>query len=115
MVKIDEEKCTGCGICANICPRGIEMVDGKARIKDENAECLKDAASSCPQNVIVFGDEENSGENINTNLKQNYNQSNWGGEESGQGRGMGVGKGRGLGGGPRDGRGRGRGGGRRRW
>jgi len=43
MTKIDENKCVGCGICANICSEGIEMAGGKARIKNENADCLKDA------------------------------------------------------------------------
>ncbi len=56
MVRIDKDKCLGCGICENICPEGIEIVEGKARIKDENTECLKDAAKACPRNAILLNE-----------------------------------------------------------
>ena len=33
IIKIDEEKCTGCGLCAEACHEGaMEMVDGTARL-----------------------------------------------------------------------------------
>lgn len=33
IVSIDEEKCTGCGLCANAChENAIAMVNGKARL-----------------------------------------------------------------------------------
>ena len=33
IVKIDEEKCTGCGLCIPNCPEGaIQIIDGKARL-----------------------------------------------------------------------------------
>ena len=33
IIKIDEEKCNGCGACAAACHEGaIEMVDGKAAL-----------------------------------------------------------------------------------
>jgi Fe-S-cluster-containing hydrogenase component 2 len=35
MAKIMQEECVGCGVCANICPDGIEMINGKAKIKNE--------------------------------------------------------------------------------
>jgi len=109
MTKIDESRCTGCGICVNICPDGIEMAGGKAKIKDENAKCLKDAADSCPRGAIVLDGEGavSSREGVNT-----YGSGR--GMGQGQGRGVGAGRGRGLGMGPRDGRGRGQGGGGRR-
>ena len=69
--RIDKGKCVGCGICANICPKGIEMVDGKACIKDENASCLVDAANSCPRNAIVLIDRKKE-EEIETNFNQEY-------------------------------------------
>ena len=53
MVKIDREKCVGCGACANVCPDGIEMEDGKAKIKNENADCLNDAINVCPIRCII--------------------------------------------------------------
>jgi len=53
MAHVDEEKCVGCGICANICPEGIEIANGKSKIKNQNADCLKDAADVCPQKCIT--------------------------------------------------------------
>lgn len=109
MVRIDETGCVGCGICANICPEGIEIAGGKARIKNENAECLKDAANACPRGAIILGGEK-AESNKEDSINKGFNQ----GFGSGQGRGMGAGRGLGIG--PRDGRGRGRGGGgRRKW
>jgi len=117
MVGIIRNRCIGCGVCASICPDGFEMVNGKARIKDANADCLKDAAEKCPQNCIVLGDGKES-ESEDADLRQDVNRDNSSFAKSGwfgRGRGIGAGMGRGLGVGPRDGRGRGRGGGRRRW
>ena len=37
IIKIDEEKCIGCGACADACHEGaIEMIDGKARLTRED-------------------------------------------------------------------------------
>jgi len=107
MAKIIENQCIGCGICANICPEGIEMVNGIAKIKNENADCLKDAATSCPRKCIIL--EDNGSEESNNTSNNKFNQ----GQGQGQGQGMGRGQGRGLGRGPRDGSGMGRGGGGR--
>ena len=101
--KINENQCTGCGICANICPEGIEMVNRIAKIKDKDASCLSDAAKSCPKGAIILDGDSETQEDTNNSSNQNFSQ----------GRGMGQGMGRGLGGGPRDGRGMGRGGGGR--
>jgi Fe-S-cluster-containing hydrogenase component 2 len=36
IVKIDEEKCNGCGLCVNACAEGaIKIIDGKARLVSE--------------------------------------------------------------------------------
>ena len=36
LIHIDEEKCSGCGLCAEACHEGaIEMADGKAKIARE--------------------------------------------------------------------------------
>lgn len=52
-VKVDKEKCIGCGACAAICPDGFELSeDGKAKVKDENAPCVDSAVSSCPVEAI---------------------------------------------------------------
>jgi len=100
MVKVNEDQCVGCGVCANICPEGIEMVDGIAKIKNENADCLKDAASTCPKKCIILDDdkfEDNGSEESNNTSDNNFDQ------------GFGQGQGRGMGGGLRDGSGMGRG------
>ncbi len=45
IVRIDEELCTGCGLCVTPCAEGaIEIVDGKARVLDE---MLCDGAGFC--------------------------------------------------------------------
>lgn len=53
-LKLDREKCTGCGICLQVCPRAVfEMNDQKAFIKDKDAcmECGA-CAKNCPSNAI---------------------------------------------------------------
>ena len=82
MAKIIQDECVGCGVCANICPDGIEMVDKKAKIKNEKADCLKNAADACPRNAILLN-EENSGDKEADNKSAGF----------GQGRGMGRGSG----------------------
>ena len=37
IIHIDEEKCNGCGLCAEACHEGaIDIVDGKAKLMREN-------------------------------------------------------------------------------
>lgn len=54
MVKIDKQKCIGCGACVSVCPEVFEMGnDGKAKIKaQKNIPCVKEAIESCPVNAI---------------------------------------------------------------
>lgn len=56
IIKIDEEKCNGCGLCANACHEGaIAIVDGKAKlISDEYCDGFGDCLPHCPQDAISF-------------------------------------------------------------
>ena len=60
IIKIDEEKCNGCGACAAACHEGaIEMVDGKARLTRENyCDGLGDCLPACPTGAITFEERE---------------------------------------------------------
>jgi len=53
MVKVDKDKCIGCGLCANICSEVFEMKDGKAHVKEQkDLPCVKEATDSCPVDAI---------------------------------------------------------------
>ena len=56
LIKIDEEKCNGCGLCANACHEGaIGMVDGKAKLlRDDYCDGLGDCLPGCPVGAISF-------------------------------------------------------------
>ncbi|HZK02136.1 MAG TPA: 4Fe-4S binding protein [Anaerovoracaceae bacterium] len=56
IIKIDEEKCNGCGICVDACHEGaIAMVDGKAKlIRDDYCDGLGDCLPTCPTGAISF-------------------------------------------------------------
>lgn len=54
MIKIDKEKCIGCGLCPSICPEVFEMnEEGKAEVKvQKKIPCVKEAIESCPTEAI---------------------------------------------------------------
>lgn len=60
IIKIDEEKCNGCGLCADACHEGaIDIVDGKAKLMRENyCDGLGDCLPACPVNAISFEERE---------------------------------------------------------
>jgi len=63
-IKLEREKCIGCGSCAAICEKYFEMADdGKSHIKNSNKqqieeleiekiECAESAAEACPVQCI---------------------------------------------------------------
>jgi len=52
MIKINEDLCIGCGVCVFECPDGIEMVNGKAKLKNKKAKEIKKAIGVCPIGAI---------------------------------------------------------------
>jgi ferredoxin len=53
-----EEDCTACGLCADICPAVFKLEDRAVVIEgadySENDEKIKEAAGSCPVEVIKY-------------------------------------------------------------
>ena len=60
VVKIDEEKCNGCGVCISACAEGaIKLIDGKARlISDTYCDGLGACLGHCPQDAITIEQRE---------------------------------------------------------
>ena len=56
IIKIDEEKCNGCGACAQACHEGATgMVNGKAKLlRDDYCYGLGDCLPTCPKGAITF-------------------------------------------------------------
>ena len=60
IIHIDEEVCTGCGLCVSACHEGaIGLVGGKARLmRDDYCDGLGDCLPACPVDAITFVERE---------------------------------------------------------
>jgi len=60
IVRIDEEKCTGCGVCVSPCAEGaIEIRDGKARvIREELCDGAGFCLGVCPEGALSIEERE---------------------------------------------------------
>jgi len=60
IIRIDEEKCDGCGICVPACAEGaLQVIDGKAKlISEEYCDGLGACLGECPQGAITIEERE---------------------------------------------------------
>lgn len=60
IIKINEEKCNGCGVCIPDCPEGaLQVIDGKARlISDLFCDGLGACIKACPQDAMCVEERE---------------------------------------------------------
>ncbi len=60
IIKIDEERCDGCGQCAIACAEGsLEIIDGKARVISENlCDGLGACIGECPNDALEIIERE---------------------------------------------------------
>ena len=60
IIKIDEDKCIGCGKCATACHEGaIEMINGVAKLtREDYCDGLGDCLPACPADAISFEERE---------------------------------------------------------
>lgn len=60
IIKIDEEKCNGCGLCIPNCPEGaLQVIDAKVRlVSDLYCDGLGACIGYCPQGAITIEERQ---------------------------------------------------------
>ncbi|MCD4651715.1 MAG: 4Fe-4S binding protein [Candidatus Cloacimonetes bacterium] len=60
IIRIDESKCDGCGLCVPDCPEGtLQIIDGKARlVSDLFCDGLGACLGTCPKGAITVEERE---------------------------------------------------------
>jgi len=84
IVRIDEARCTGCGLCVTPCAEGaIQIIDGKARVvKEELCDGAGFCLAVCPEGALTVEkreaadfDEEAASKQVNAKLGQTIAQT----------------------------------------
>ncbi len=60
IIKIDEDKCNGCGLCVTGCHEGaLQIIDGKAKLVNESfCDGFGDCIGECPTGALVIEERE---------------------------------------------------------
>lgn len=60
VIKIDDEKCDGCGLCIPSCPEGaLQIIDGKAKlVKESFCDGLGACLGECPRGALIIEEKE---------------------------------------------------------
>lgn len=54
MIYVDEERCTGCGLCVKACPTGaMRLVDGVAQVEQSLCRECQVCLSACPNGAVL--------------------------------------------------------------
>ena len=54
MLQVRKDRCLGCGLCADSCPRGaISLLRGQAKIDQTRCNSCRLCLEACPQGAIV--------------------------------------------------------------